>query len=1185
MERTGLAILAVALVCAGCGDGGDTGLIAVSNNGAADAGDTGADGGGDGGETDVDTGPVDPRCEGLEDGDILEEGEPTECGGFETPCARKGTQARTDTVCRRGQVVDENVEVNCERDTEGTVVESDEFGECEGFDDDCDEMGTHSRPVTVCRQGQPVEEVETADCERDTDGTVLEEGDLGECGGFEDACDEEGVASRPQTVCTDGVATEEEAEEPCSRDTDGTVVEALEPGECGGFDGTCDESGTRLVPTVICREGEGVTEDVTEDCSRDTDGVVAETGEFGECGGFDDACDEGGTWTRIDVVCAEGEGVDTEVTEECARDTDGVVVEVGEFGACGGFDGTCDESGTWTRTDSVCANGQPSDVEVTQGCSRDTDGTLVEAGEFGECGGFQEPCGEAGTQTRTDVVCEDGAEVEAEVIGDCSRDTEGQVLDEVRGECGGFDGPCAENGTQFVTGGVCRDGEAQTETRSEACTRDTDGMVTDPGEGACGAFENACDETGTRTRVALICDDGEEVPTPITEDCSRDTDGLVVAEGEPGECGGFDTDCDETGTAPRADRVCRGGEEVDETTQVECTRDTDGVVLDPGEFGECGRFEDDCDEDGVEVRVETRCQNGEEGSFEFTRDCVRDTDGEVVQEGELGECGGFEAPCDETGVTERTDIVCEDGEGVPVLRESVDCTRDTDGVVVDAGEFGECGGFEGLCGTEGTRQRPISVCRDGAEVPDTETEGCSRETEGQVVVFGEFGDCIGFEDDCDEEGVHRRNNIVCEGGEPTNVLDEEVCQRVPEDCADVCIPDDEEPNDVEGEATLTLSEIGGVEFRELRLCEDDVDYFTFTVPQGADAVRVRLVQSPGAVLPIEIIGPGEQVLGTNSDPGTERELDIQGLGVGVHFVRIAAEPGPGGLDYELGIALYDTNGCPPDYHEPNDSQDAPAFLSRGRTSSALCAQEQDWFSFHADAFATFDLTLRYEHNGIDDPFTYLYSPDGELHDFLNPDFNDPDLEVLGQGEVRVTPQIAGEWTVLVDGAFTGRSFPYQFELDYEEPECPDAPDAFEPNETCATGAILPLDLEDCDPGTPNCECRIDQTCDAPLSCVRGRCQTGHVCGPVGDVDYYLVEVAADQQLRVRAEHFHFQGNLELEVYEPDWITLGGFSYQAGPDFEEVTINPTASGPYCIRVFARGGITANSYRMQTFVTDE
>jgi hypothetical protein len=722
---------------------------------------------------------------------------------------------------------------------------------------------------------------------------------------------------------------------------------------------------------------------------------------------------------------------------------------------------------------------------------------------------------------------------------------------------------------------------------TQECVRDTDGVVVEPPVfGACGGFDNDCDESGTQTGSSMVCQNGVVAVVNATQDCTRDTDGVILDE-EVGVCGNFADACDESGEIQTTRSVCRDGVAAVEVETENCLRDTEGVVLDPGVLGACGGFEHECDEDGVSIRNERRCTDGQSVTVEVSQDCSRETDGLTIREGEQGECQGFQGPCGQQGVAQRVDVVCQNGEMVEEVLESVECTRNTDGLIVDTGPFGECGGFDDLCDSDGERSRDVQVCRNGNPVNEVEAEVCTRNTEGEVVDFGEWGLCLGFDDECDDSGFHRRNNIVCMNGQPSNVLDEENCTRVLQNCDEVCRVDDAESNDSSGEATPTVVDIGGVEIQHLTICQQDQDWFRIEVPLGIDSIAVELEQSEQSpTLQIELLDIGELLVERNSDPGLERSIDRQNLLGGTYYVRVSPteDPGPGGIEYTLRVAVYWSAGCPPDYHEPNDTFETAAFLGRGNTNTVLCAGEFDHFAFHADAFSTFDITARYEHDGLNEPFILLYNPAGDLHDFFVPSFDDLTLDVLAQGEVYVPGNLQGRWTVRVEGDFVGANVDYQLNLDYQEPICPNAPDPFEPNPSCAAGTILPLDLNNCAAGSPNCVCRNDQTCDAPLRCVQGRCQTGHVCGPVDDEDYYLIEVDSEQQLRVRMQYFHFDGNIELDVLAPDWQTLAGFSYNSGPDYEEVVITPTASGPYCIRVFVRGGVTANSYRLETFVTE-
>jgi hypothetical protein len=164
------------------------------------------------------------------------------------------------------------------------------------------------------------------------------------------------------------------------------------------------------------------------------------------CGGFAEPCGESGSQQRIchDTKCRAGTCTPENRVETlpCGRETDGTScgsTSCGGWGGCGGFEDTCDQDGTRSRTcwQRRCSGGGCADVNPysdTQGCSRSTDGTSCgpdQCGSFGLCGGFTDACDESGTQSRTcnPQVCGDGAcglgggytEMQ-----DCTRDTDGQ---------------------------------------------------------------------------------------------------------------------------------------------------------------------------------------------------------------------------------------------------------------------------------------------------------------------------------------------------------------------------------------------------------------------------------------------------------------------------------------------------------------------------------------------------------------------------------------------------------------------------------------------------------------------------------------------------------------------------------------------------------------------------------------
>ncbi len=167
-------------------------------------------------------------------------------------------------------------------------------------------------------------------------------------------------------------------------------------GSCGDFDPSdiCDETGTRGRDCTdrVCSSGACIDIDRVESeaCARNQDGVecqVTVCGGFGSCTDFSDTCDEHGTRYRdcTAYACSSASCVSSNFTDSgsCMRSSrDGITCasdDCGSFGACMGFDDTCDESGTRERTctpyrctSELCLP-ETSFVDSIS-CSRDTDG-------------------------------------------------------------------------------------------------------------------------------------------------------------------------------------------------------------------------------------------------------------------------------------------------------------------------------------------------------------------------------------------------------------------------------------------------------------------------------------------------------------------------------------------------------------------------------------------------------------------------------------------------------------------------------------------------------------------------------------------------------------------------------------------------------------------------------------------
>ena len=172
-------------------------------------------------------------CDGQSEGHVLVEGDYSACT-FVDDCSETGEQTRMNSVCRGGATVEEPQTQACHRDTDGTVVSQSDFGPCT-VADACIETGEQTRTNSVCRDGVAVDEVEAAACVRDTDGTIVSQPEFGACGGFDNLCDRTGEQTRTNSVCRDGVASDEGETQVCERDDPG--VRRRQP--CGGvYDGS-----------------------------------------------------------------------------------------------------------------------------------------------------------------------------------------------------------------------------------------------------------------------------------------------------------------------------------------------------------------------------------------------------------------------------------------------------------------------------------------------------------------------------------------------------------------------------------------------------------------------------------------------------------------------------------------------------------------------------------------------------------------------------------------------------------------------------------------------------------------------------------------------------------------------------------------------------------------------------------
>ncbi|RAL20327.1 hypothetical protein DL240_17245 [Lujinxingia litoralis] len=277
--------------------------------------------------------------------------------------------------------------------------------------------------------------------------------------------------------------------------------------------------------------------------------------------------------------------------------------------------------------------------------------------------------------------------------------------------------------------------------------------------------------------------------------CQEEGDCRAPVAGEWSVCDFGESTCAQVGTQERTvvsyscgdSQICEAHEELETR---ECTRTTEDEVCGEtvvGEWGACqGAGEQGvCSTQGQRRRVITSfacaqgsCEVVEDEEFET---CVLDTNAQACGTPEAGAwsaCGGFESVCDTTGARSRTVTYFECGSGTCAERvdtETEACSRVTQGEScgeVSYGEWSACEGFSGVCGRTGTQSRTVTYreCNGGACTTRTssETQTCTRNTDGvscQADAMGEWSACS-YATECSTSGSRTRTvtEYDCLGG-------------------------------------------------------------------------------------------------------------------------------------------------------------------------------------------------------------------------------------------------------------------------------------------------------------------------------------------------------------------------------------------------------------------------------------
>ncbi len=400
--------------------------------------------------------------------------------------------------------------------------------------------------------------------------------------------------------------------------------------------------------------------------------------------------------------------------------------------------------------------------------------------------------------------------------------------------------------------------------------------------------------------------------------------------------------------------------------------------------------------------------------------------------------------------------------------------------------------------------------------------------------------------------------ILIEGGDGNPGFGYDVAvtrSAVPE----MCPIDDNEPNEDSDNADDTQITPGGDGFEAdgLSICAGDEDWFAFDVPDVDHTVSVTLGQSRTApALKLELFDADGLTVLAEDDGRGEKEVEIVLPTAGTYFVRVLEDDDAPvlGVTYDLNVVVTPPEMCMGDEFEPNDSIDDANPIPPGGLDAWLCDEDTDFHEFAVNTGDTVSLALQYNHDGGDLIGT-LYDPNDNIADFFVRDGNsDRDLPAqLGDEFVVETP---GTWVLSVERQQIGPQRDYTIALDIER--------------NMDTG---------CDENPPNNDCN-SATILAPFTTIDGLICEG------GDEDWYVISVGAGQSLSIDVEHFHFDGNLDVIVYGPSDGAcddeVAGFSFNAGPNIEEVDIDNTVAGDYLIRIFPTSALTENDYSIRATV---
>ena len=210
-----------------------------------------------------------------------------------------------------------------------------------------------------------------------------------------------------ETSCADGDDDDCDGLTDCA-DPDCVGVACDDGSACTEAD-VCTDTRRCAGQPIVCDDGNECTDDTCDAssgaCTSVPNTAPCDDGFF--CNGSD-ACAAGSCSAHSAPPCGMFCNETTRSCDECVMDSDCGAPTLGAWSACGGYTSTCDESGTRSRSVMTprCTSGMCTVASTTEdmACARDTDGTSCGSttyGAWGSCGSFSGTCDESGSQSRS----------------------------------------------------------------------------------------------------------------------------------------------------------------------------------------------------------------------------------------------------------------------------------------------------------------------------------------------------------------------------------------------------------------------------------------------------------------------------------------------------------------------------------------------------------------------------------------------------------------------------------------------------------------------------------------------------------------------------------------------------------------------------------------------------------------